>query len=81
MQCDRDASLKFVDLIKASTFGIALWQSACPRYTEVAGQLEPVGVLDGQPRRLSSQDAKLKHQLKQMMCNGAGNEASWLRHV
>jgi hypothetical protein len=81
MQCDRDASLEFVDLIKASTFGIALWQSACSRYTKVAGQFEPVGVLDGQPKRLSSQDAKLKHQLKHMMCDKAGKEATWLRCV
>jgi hypothetical protein len=71
-----DQSAAFVDLVKASTFGIQLYQIVCPRYLK---RPEPVDILDGPEGRFGSQELALKHQLKAMIYDVPGKDVPWLR--
>lgn len=63
-----DDSQKFVDVLKASTFGCNLWHNTCPRYRKYLRETrQPFGLLDGPVGMLSADHSELKLELRKLL--------------
>ncbi|GAQ83570.1 hypothetical protein KFL_001530120 [Klebsormidium nitens] len=72
-----DDSQRFVDLLKASTFGCNLWHNICPRYRKyLEVTCQPFGVIDGPNGLLSAGNGALKQEMRELVHTLASSESS-----
>ena len=74
-----DQSREFVDLVRASLFGIQFYQLVAPRYTKVMDRHERVDILEGPPGRFASEESALKEQIRSFVHNLPGSTIQSLR--